>query len=63
MATALGPFWGRETAVNNGQSRCPTDNQTCSLSAVIGRDGAAGPYMAYKGSPGMSMSRGECQLA
>jgi hypothetical protein len=45
-----GPSWGRETAVNNGQPRCPTDNQPPSLSAVIGRDGAAGPYMACKGS-------------
>ena len=34
-----GPSWGRETADNNGQPRCPTDNQTCSSSAVIGRDG------------------------
>jgi hypothetical protein len=25
--TATGPSWGRETAVNNGQPRCPTDNQ------------------------------------
>jgi hypothetical protein len=45
-----GPSWGRETAVNNGQSRCPADNQTYSSSAVISRDGAAGPYMACKGS-------------
>jgi hypothetical protein len=45
-----GPSWGRETAVNNGQSRCPTDNQTYSSSAIIGRDRAAGPYMACKGS-------------
>ena len=45
-----GPSWGRETAVNSGQSRCLTDNRTCSLSAVIGRDGAAGPYMACKRS-------------
>ena len=46
-----GPSWGRETADNNGQPRCPTDNQTCSSSAVMRRDGAAGPYMACKGSP------------
>jgi hypothetical protein len=45
-----GPSWGRETADNNGQPRCPTDNQTCSSSAVMRRDGAAGPYMACKGS-------------
>jgi hypothetical protein len=25
-AAPPGPSWGRETAVNNGQSRCPTDN-------------------------------------
>jgi hypothetical protein len=49
-ARALGPSWGRETAVNNGQPRCPADSQTYSSSAVIGRDGAAGPYMACKGS-------------
>jgi hypothetical protein len=47
---STGPSWGRETAVNDGQSRCLTDNQTGSLSAVTGRDGAAGPYMACKGS-------------
>src|SRR5215207_6197749 len=34
-----GPSGGRETAVNNGQSRRPTDNQTYSLAAIIGRDG------------------------
>src|SRR5829696_5212581 len=34
-----GPSGGRETAVNNGQSRRPTDNQTYSLAAVTGRDG------------------------
>jgi hypothetical protein len=45
-----GPSWGRETADNNGQPRCPTDNQTCSSSAVMRRDGAAGPYMACKRS-------------
>jgi hypothetical protein len=45
-----GPSWGRETAVNNGQSRRLADNQTGSWSAVIGPDGAAGPYMACKGS-------------
>jgi hypothetical protein len=45
-----GPSWGRETADNNGQPRCPTDNQTCSSSAVMRRDGAADPYMACKGS-------------
>jgi hypothetical protein len=48
--TRHGPLRGRESAVNSGQSRCPTDNQTGSSSAVIGRDGAAGPYMACKGS-------------
>jgi hypothetical protein len=47
---AAGPSWGRETAVNSGQPRCPTDNQTYSSSAVIGGDRAAGPYMACKGS-------------
>ena len=33
-----GPSWGRDTTVNNGQSRCPMDNQTRSSSAVTGRD-------------------------
>jgi hypothetical protein len=50
ICALVGPSWGRETAVNNGQSRCPADNQTYSSSAVISRDGAAGPYMACKGS-------------
>jgi hypothetical protein len=50
QATALGPSWGRRTAVAHGQPRCPADNQTRSSSAVIGRGGAAGPYMACKGS-------------
>ena len=45
-----GPSWGRETAVNNGQSRCPADNHNCSFTAVFGRGGAAGPYMACKRS-------------
>jgi hypothetical protein len=45
-----GPSWGRETAVNSGQSRCPADNDIGRSTAVIGRDGAAGPYMACKGS-------------
>jgi hypothetical protein len=52
-----GPFWGRETADNNGQPRCPTDNQTCSSSAVMRRDGAAGPSMACKGSEPGSAER------
>jgi hypothetical protein len=47
---STGPSWGRETAVNDGQSRCLTDNQTGSWSAIIGRDGAVGPYMACKRS-------------
>ena len=46
-----GPSWGRETAVNNGQPRCPADSKPRSSTAVFGRDGAAGPYMACKGSP------------
>jgi hypothetical protein len=46
----LGPSSDREPAVNNGQPPCPADNQTCSSSTVIGRDGAAGPYRACKGS-------------
>jgi hypothetical protein len=29
-----GPSWGRDRTVNNGQPRCPTDNQTGSWSAV-----------------------------
>ena len=58
-----GAVVGRETAVNNGQSRCPTDNQTCCLSAVIGRDEAAGPSMACKRSevcPGCQQSASNC---
>src|SRR4029453_12071100 len=49
-----GPYWGRDTAATHGQPRCPADNQTDSSSAVIGRDGAAGPYMACKGSARVS---------
>jgi hypothetical protein len=45
-----GPYWGRDTAATHGQPRCPTVNQTYSSSAVTGRDGAAGPYMACKRS-------------
>jgi hypothetical protein len=47
-AAPPGPSWGREIADNSGQPRCPTGNQTCSLSPVMGRDGAVGPYMACK---------------
>jgi hypothetical protein len=50
ICALVGPSWGRETAVNNGQPRCPADNQTYSSSAVISRDGAAGPYLAWKRS-------------
>jgi hypothetical protein len=54
---------------DSGQQRStkvPTDNQTGGLSAVIGRDGAAGPYMACKGSDvslrrrGVAASRPAC---
>jgi hypothetical protein len=41
---STGPSWGREPAVTSGQSRCSVDNQTRSSTAVIGRDGTAGPY-------------------
>jgi len=47
---AVGPSWGRETAATHGQHRYPADSQRCSSTPVIGRDGAAGPYMACKGS-------------
>ena len=29
---SLGPSWGRETAVNSGQPRCPTDNKPTAVS-------------------------------
>jgi hypothetical protein len=45
-----GPSWGRETAVNSGQSRCPADNDIGRSTAVIRRHRSAGPYMACKGS-------------
>jgi hypothetical protein len=38
-SSTSGPSWGRETADNSGQPRCPTDNQTHSstgVSVVIG---------------------------
>ena len=47
-----GPSWGRETAINNGQSRCPTDNQTGSSSAVIGRDGGRRSVYGMQGVRG-----------
>jgi hypothetical protein len=45
-----GPSWGRETAVNSGQSRCPADNDIGRSTAVIRRHRPAGPYMACKKS-------------
>jgi hypothetical protein len=41
-----GPSWGRETAVNSGQSRCPADNDIGRSTAVIRRHRPAGPYTA-----------------
>jgi hypothetical protein len=49
-ARTPGPSWGRDRTVNNGQSRCPADNHNRSSTAVIGRHGVEGPYMACKGS-------------
>jgi hypothetical protein len=45
-----GPSWGRETAINSGQSQCPADNDIGRSTAVIRRHRPAGPYMACKGS-------------
>src|SRR5215218_7488976 len=50
-AAVLGPSWGRETAVTHGQPRCPADSKHRSSTAVSAVIGAAGPYMACKGSP------------
>jgi hypothetical protein len=44
------PAWAAVGPRDSGQSRCFTDNRTGSLAAIIGGDGAAGPYMACKGS-------------
>jgi hypothetical protein len=46
---APGPSWGRKTAVIYRQ-RSPADSRNRSSTAVLGRHGAAGPYMACKGS-------------
>jgi hypothetical protein len=60
---ALGPSWGRETAVNSGQLRCSADNQTHSSSAGVGRDGAAGAYMACRRSGGSDQAPRPCRVA
>jgi len=49
-AAALGPSWGRETAVTHGQPRCLADNENRSSTAVLAVMGTAGPYMAWKTS-------------
>jgi hypothetical protein len=56
------PYWARDTAVTHGQPWCPADNQTYSSSAVFGRDRAAGPYMACKGS-GVQISSAPVEFA
>jgi hypothetical protein len=49
-ASALGPPWGREPAVTHGQQRSPADSRNHSSTAILAVMGAAGPYMACKGS-------------
>jgi hypothetical protein len=50
MEIAVGPSWGREPAVTHGQQRSPADSRNRSSIAVLAGHGAAGPYMACKGS-------------
>jgi hypothetical protein len=76
QATALGPSWGRRTAVTHGQPRCPNGQPNGQLVSRLSRDQLNGPYVVCKGSEGCPWgasnlpatsprvaSRGLCALA